>query len=66
MPRFHFPIIDGTRLDDPLGIELPDAEEARKHAHRIASNMPTKNVRHVSVIDENGEEVHKVPVNGED
>jgi len=29
MPRFYFPIIDGTRLDDPTGIELPDTDAAK-------------------------------------
>lgn len=41
MPRFYFPIIDGTRLDDPTGIEFPDADAAKEHARRIATFMPT-------------------------
>lgn len=62
MPRFYFPIIDGTRLDDPAGIEFPDADAAKEHAHRIAQQMPTKNKRHVSVEDQDGNELHKVSV----
>ncbi|WP_398467026.1 DUF6894 family protein [Tardiphaga sp.] len=42
MPRFYFSIIDGTRLDNPAGIEFPDVDAAKQHAHRIAQQMPTK------------------------
>lgn len=63
MPRFHFPIVDGTRLDDPVGIELPNAEGARQHAENIARHLPDLGKdRNVLAIGEDGEEVHKVPV----
>lgn len=62
MPRFRFPIIDGTRLDDPVGIEFPDVSSAKSHAEHIAQLMPNTHDRHVSVIDDNDEEVHRVAV----
>ncbi len=62
MPRFYFPIIDGTRLDDHSGIDFPDAEAAFKHAHLIALYMPTNHSRHVAVLDADGNELHKVHV----
>lgn len=62
MPRFYFPIIDGTRLDDPTGIELPDTDAAKEHAHRIAIFMPTDHRRHIAVLDDIGNEVHIVQV----
>jgi hypothetical protein len=62
MPRFRFPIIDGTRLDDPVGIELHDLSAAKTHAHRIAALMPETKDRHVLIIDDNETELYSVPV----
>lgn len=62
MPRFYFPIIDGTRLDDPTGVEVPDVEAARRHAQLIATHMLTHHRRHVIVVDEDGNELHRVSV----
>ena len=69
MPRFHFPIVDGTRLEDPVGIELTDNHAARQQAERIAkhvSNVGHRTQRKVLAIDETGEEIHKAPVTKED
>jgi hypothetical protein len=65
MPRFHFPIVDGTTLHDPVGTELKDDEAARKHAESIArhvSNIGHKKQRNVLAEREDGSEVHKAPV----
>jgi len=62
MPRFHFPIIDGTRLEDPVGIDLKDADHAKQHAESIARQMPTTKPRHVVAEDANGKEIHRVPI----
>jgi hypothetical protein len=61
MPRFHFPIIDGIRLDDPVGIEFPNEEAAREHANIIAGHMPASN-RRIAVENSDGKEVHSVTV----
>lgn len=62
MPRFYFPIVDGVRLDDLEGIELPSINAARKHADLIALHMPRTHTRHIVVVDENGAELHRLPV----
>jgi hypothetical protein len=65
MPKFHFPITDGTTLPDPTGIELKDDEAARKHAESIASEVSSlghKKQRNVVAEREDGTEVHKAPV----
>ena len=65
MPRFHFPIVDGTKLDDLIGVELRNEEQAKKQAeliaHQLALIQASKDARNLVVIDEDGDEVHKVP-----
>lgn len=65
MPKYHFPIVDGTKLEDPVGIELPDTAAARQHAERVAeyveSTRPRK-PRTVIAVDDSGEELHRAPV----
>lgn len=62
MPRFHFPITDGIRLEDPVGIEFPNADAACAHAEAIAKHMPTNKHRHIGVVDETGDELHQISV----
>jgi len=63
MPRFYFPIIDGTKLEDPVGVELPNTDGARQHAENIARHLlHLGKDRNVLAIGEDGEEVHHVPV----
>ena len=62
MPRFYFPIIDGTRLDDLTGVELADGDAAKQHANLIALHMPSSHSRHICVLDADGNELHKVHV----
>jgi hypothetical protein len=65
MPRFHFPIVNGLRLEDPVGIELVDNEAANVQALNIASHIHSAThgkQRNVLVENENGEEVGKAPV----
>jgi hypothetical protein len=69
MPRFHFPIVDGTRLDDPVGVVLSNKTKAAEHAETIArhvSNLGHKKRRNVLALDEEGREVHKVAVQRND
>jgi len=64
MPRFHFPIVDGTTLNDPVGIELPTAERAKQHAENIARHLlDLGKDRNVLAIGEDGDEIHRVAVN---
>ncbi len=64
MPRFRFPIVDGIRLDDPVGIEFADFAAAKSHADLIAKLMPSTHDRHVLVIDDAETELYRVPVKG--
>ncbi len=63
MPLFHFRIAKGDKVVDPKGIELPDADAARRHAERLAGGLTLLSrgfgVRHlrdwyVQVTDERG------------
>jgi len=31
MPKYHFPIVDGTKLSDPTGVSLRNDKEAKDH-----------------------------------
>jgi hypothetical protein len=65
MPRFHFPIVNGHRLEDPVGVELRDSDAARCHAKTIArhvSDVGNKTPRNVIAEDEHGGQVAKAAV----
>jgi hypothetical protein len=68
MPRFHFPIVDGTTLHDPVGIDLKNASEAKALAKSIAGQLRAvapDTHRSVVAVDDDGNEIHKVPVQGD-
>jgi hypothetical protein len=64
MPRYHFPIVDGTKLVDPVGLELQNEEQAKRQAKLIAKHVALASAkpRHVVVEDDKGTEIHKEPV----
>ena len=66
MPKYHFEIVDNYRLEDPVGQELPDADQARTVANDIAKQIATDVVseseRNVVVIDDDGTEVYQTPI----
>lgn len=65
MPRFHFPIVNGHRLEDPVGIELADSDAARSHARTIArhvGDVGNNTPRNVLAEDEHGDQVAKAAV----
>ncbi|MGM4896082.1 DUF6894 family protein [Tardiphaga robiniae] len=39
MPRYHFPSVDGTKLVDPVGLELQNDEQAKRQAELIAKHV---------------------------
>jgi hypothetical protein len=39
MPRFHFEIVNGYTVEDPLGIELPTEDQAKAIAHQMAEQI---------------------------
>jgi hypothetical protein len=64
MPRYHFPIVDGTKLVDPVGLELQNQEQAKRHAKLIAKHVALTGAkpRHIVVEDDEGTVLHKEPV----
>jgi hypothetical protein len=66
MPTFHFEIIDGYEIEDPVGLDCRTSEDAKRMADKIARQIAidvggTK-ARNVVVVDDKGAEVYKTPV----
>ena len=70
MPKYHFEIVDGYRLEDPVGVELPGTNDAKSVAHdiakQIAIDVAGNSERNVVVVDDDGTEVYKTPITEED
>jgi hypothetical protein len=70
MPKYHFEIIDGFRLEDPVGIDCPGEDEAKTVAHdiarQIAIDVASRNERNVVVVDDDGAEVYQTPIDHQD
>jgi hypothetical protein len=66
MPKYHFEIVDGYRLEDPVGLDCTDEVQARTVAEdiarQIAIDIESKQSRNVVVLDGDGEEVYKTPI----
>jgi hypothetical protein len=69
MPKYHFEIVDGYRLEDPVGMDLPDTDQAKTVAHdiakQIAADVVSDSTRNVVVVDDDGTEVYQTPIHGE-
>jgi hypothetical protein len=46
MPKYHFPIVDGVTLPDPVGIDLKNGEQAKSHAKSIAKHLAMVDLKH--------------------
>jgi hypothetical protein len=67
MPIFHFDITDGVRLEDPVGLDCSNENDARRTADLIARQIAIDMIdggedRVVVVVDESGSEIYKVPI----
>ena len=67
MPIFHFDIADRVRLEDPVGLDCRNENDARKTADLIARQIALDldadgEDRSVLVIDEAGSEIYKATV----
>ena len=67
MPIFHFDIADGVRLEDPVGLDCKNENDAKKtadmNARQISMYIPAESEdRAVVVVDETGSEIYKTPV----
>ncbi|WP_398476590.1 DUF6894 family protein [Tardiphaga sp.] len=71
MPKYHFEIVDGFRLEDPIGQDCHSDAQAKTVAERIARQIAEDirrddHDRKVIVLDDNGEEVCKTPIDDTD
>jgi hypothetical protein len=66
MPKFHFEIIDGYIIKDPVGIDLNNRDQAKQLAHAIARQVQadagSTSAREVIVIDDEGAEIYKTAI----
>lgn len=66
MPKFHFEIVDGYTIEDPVGLECKSEaqaiEVAEKIARQIEIDVKETTARKVSVKTDAGLEVHNVPI----
>lgn len=66
MPKYHFEIIDGFRLEDPVGVDCSDDIEAKaiakNMARQIAVDIVSEDERNVVVLDDNGDEVFQTKI----
>jgi len=67
MPIFHFDIVDGVRLEDPVGLDCSSEHDAEKTAELIARQIAIdlgsgREPRSVVVVDEAGSEICKVSI----
>jgi hypothetical protein len=66
MPKSHFEIVDGYKIEDPVGMDLKSEDQAKQLAtdiaRQIAIDVKDSDARKVVVKDEAGSHVHQVPV----
>ena len=67
MPVYHFNVVDGVTLEDPVGLDCGSDSDAKIKAdfiaQQIAIDLDADNeARCVVVVDERGTEIHKAPV----
>lgn len=66
MPKFHFEIVDGTKIEDPVGMdcksEAQAIEVAQSIARQIEIDVKGSGVRNILVKTDDGQEVHQEPV----
>lgn len=65
MPRFHFDIVDGVEIPDVVGMDCSEHQArqvAQNIARQIAIEVGTHHKRKVVVTDEEGSQIHEVPV----
>lgn len=71
MAKYHFEIVDGFRLEDPVGQDCPDDGQAKQVANKIARQIAEDLVhddvdghqdRKVVVLDDHGDEVYHTSI----
>jgi hypothetical protein len=66
MPKFHFEIVDGYRIEDPRGMDLATDRQAvalaDQIAEQIAKDVEGNSLKAVVVKSDSGEEIYKTPI----
>jgi hypothetical protein len=70
MPIYHFHLVDGRKLADPHGLELPDSDAAIRYAEGLAQSFgPVSRAlngegveTYIDIIDESGDSLARVKV----
>jgi hypothetical protein len=66
MPKFHFEIVDGFKLEDPAGLDCKSEQQARQVAEdiarQIAIDVGETSARKVVVVDQEGSEIYTAPI----
>jgi hypothetical protein len=66
MPKFHFEIVDGYRIEDPCGMDLPTDTQAKalaeQIAEQIAKDVEDESLKAVVVKTDSGVEIYKAPI----
>lgn len=67
MPKYHFEIVDGFKLEDPIGQDCSSDAQAKNVAERMARQIAEDIQRHdsdrkVVVLDDHGDEVYNAPI----
>jgi hypothetical protein len=69
MPKYHFEIVDGYRLEDPVGLDCSSEDQAKTVAHdiakQIAIDIASEGARNVVVVDDEGAEIYKTAIKGD-
>ena len=66
MPKYHFEIVDGFRLEDPVGLDCKNEEQAQQVADDIARqiviDVGENAARKVVVMNEAGAKIYTTPI----
>jgi len=67
MPKYHFEIVDGFRLEDPIGQDCSGDAQAKRVANKMARQIAEDierddQDRTVVVLDDHGAEVYKTQI----
>jgi hypothetical protein len=66
MPKYHFEIVDGFTLEDPVGVDCNSENQAKnvaeKMARQIAEDIRGDNDRRVVVRDDDGSEIYATEI----
>jgi len=70
MPRFYFDLSNGHRVPDHAGLDCDDETDAKQKADSIAGGIADQAEvipkKHLTVVDEKGEDIYQAPIRKRD